>query len=123
MKCFDRKSHGHVDDFERFMNMLFWGSSFCPVNLFENYKFSDDVYKTCQQIAIRSLGRLKATLMLSTMGQMFIARWKISICQAIALEAKKRVVTKSLSLIGLLGLSPFEQKSLPSFGMGCSLSV
>ena len=42
-----RKSHGHVDDFERsFMNMAFGDQVSCPVNrLFENYKFSDDVYK------------------------------------------------------------------------------
>jgi len=56
-----RKSHGHVDDFERsFMNMAFGDQVSCPVNrLFENYEFSDDVYKHAKkadQDAIRSLG-------------------------------------------------------------------
>ena len=57
-----RKSHGHVDDFERsFMDMAFGDQVTCPVNrLFENYEFSGDLYKhakTEDQDAIRSLGR------------------------------------------------------------------
>lgn len=42
-----RKSHGHVDDFERsFMNMAFGDQVSCTVkDLFKNYEFSDDVYK------------------------------------------------------------------------------
>ena len=57
-----RKSHGHVDDFERsFMDMAFGDQVTCPVNhLFENYEFSGDLYKHAKkedQDAIRSLGR------------------------------------------------------------------
>ncbi len=51
-----RQSHGHVDDFERsFMNMAFGDQVSCPVNrLFENYEFSDDVYKHAKkQIKMR----------------------------------------------------------------------
>ena len=56
-----RKSHGHVDDFERsFMNMAFGDQVSCTVkDLFKNYEFSDDVYKHAKkadQDAIRSLG-------------------------------------------------------------------
>jgi len=57
-----RKSHGHVDDFERsFMDMAFGDQVTCPVNrLFENYEFSGDLYKHAKkedQDAIRSIGR------------------------------------------------------------------
>ena len=118
-----RKSHGHVDDFERsFMNMAFGDQVSCPVNrLFENYKFSDDVYKHAKkadQDAIRSLGSWAQGRFDTAVNQ--VARDVHRKVEDLHLPSyyrpleakKKRKLDEVSSLVGLLGLSPFWSRNL-----------